>query len=339
MLLRADLTTTLCVTCHAEQAGLNKKFVHGPVAGGNCILCHQAHSSWHRALLNQPPEETCSACHGEVFQSLRARRHVHAPMLEDRCTDCHDPHAADAPRQLGSDIAGLCTSCHEPLGQKLRSDAVLHGPVTGDNACIDCHQGHASDLPGLQTQSQPAACLSCHDRDLRDAAGRPLANIAALLRDNPFHHGPIREGNCTACHDPHSSPRFRLLKIDYPPDFYAPFDPARYALCLSCHHPELMTSPSGLGVTGFRDGDRNLHHVHVNQEKGRTCRACHEVHASAQPFHMRESVPFGSGNWMLEIKFQKSDNGGSCAPGCHKPVSYDRGAFSAPASKPNGGLP
>ena len=43
----------------------------------------------------------------------------------------------------------------------------------------------------------------------------------------------------------------------------------------------------------------------------------------------RESVTFGT--WKLPIKFAPTDNGGSCAPGCHRPAVYDR---KAPAKKP-----
>ena len=69
----------------------------------------------------------------------------------------------------------------------------------------------------------------------------------------------------------------------------------------------------------------NLHYLHVNREtKGRTCRACHETHASSNEQHIRESVPFGTGGWQLPIGFKKSASGGSCAPGCHAPYKYDR---------------
>jgi predicted CXXCH cytochrome family protein len=74
-----------------------------------------------------------------------------------------------------------------------------------------------------------------------------------------------------------------------------------------------------------------MHWVHVNQEKGRTCRACHEVHASTHPAHIRDAVPFGNTGWMLELNYQQTAEGGSCSPGCHKPRSYNR---TAPANKP-----
>ena len=76
-------------------------------------------------------------------------------------------------------------------------------------------------------------------------------------------------------------------------------------------------------LTDFRNGDLNLHFMHVNKDpRGRTCRACHETHASNLPKHIREKVPYGS--WVLPIQFTKTDTGGSCLPGCHIAKGYDR---------------
>jgi hypothetical protein len=78
-------------------------------------------------------------------------------------------------------------------------------------------------------------------------------------------------------------------------------------------------------LTSFRNGDRNLHYLHVNRkDKGRTCSTCHEMHGSNLPGQMAESVPFGQ--WTLPINYVKQSNGGSCGPGCHVHQSYDRGA-------------
>ena len=90
----------------------------------------------------------------------------------------------------------------------------------------------------------------------------------------------------------------------------------------------------GTRITGFRDGDRNLHLIHVNDKaKGRTCRACHEVHASRRPFHMREKVPYGASGWQLKINFEQLPNGGSCAPACHWKETYIRRSDSEPTTR------
>jgi predicted CXXCH cytochrome family protein len=148
--------------------------------------------------------------------------------------------------------------------------------------------------------------------------------MALLLKNNPDWHGPIRQGACSACHNPHAGKNFRLLAENYPPQFYAPFNVDTFKLCFKCHIPDLVLKPSGQGLTQFRNGDKNLHWLHVNQEKGRTCRACHEVHASRRPAHIREAVPFGSSGWLLDLNFKQSTDGGSCSPGCHTLRSYGR---------------
>ena len=75
-------------------------------------------------------------------------------------------------------------------------------------------------------------------------------------------------------------------------------------------------------VTYFRNGKTNLHTLHVNQKKGRTCRACHDVHASNQEDHIREEFRFGMMD--IPIEYKKNENGGTCIPGCHNQRSYDR---------------
>ena len=86
-----------------------------------------------------------------------------------------------------------------------------------------------------------------------------------------------------------------------------------------------MTVERTRTLTKFRDGNQNLHFLHVNKDKrGRTCRACHDLHASPEPLHIRERVQFG--NWLMPIHFEKNETGGSCHPGCHAIEKYDRDA-------------
>ena len=143
-----------------------------------------------------------------------------------------------------------------------------------------------------------------------------------FLAANPQWHGPIRDKNCSGCHDPHGTQNIRLLRKYFAPEFYAPFDLHDYELCFDCHPKTLVLEEKTTRLTNFRDGDRNLHYLHVNRQKGRTCRACHQPHASKRSFHIRETVPFG--NWALPINYQSLPNGGQCSPGCHKTKRYKR---------------
>jgi predicted CXXCH cytochrome family protein len=151
-----------------------------------------------------------------------------------------------------------------------------------------------------------------------------LVSFKKLLAEKPEHHGPIADGDCTSCHgEIHGGEHFRLLTEDYPTKPYVPYDEARYALCFGCHDSEAFAEERTDDATEFRNGDQNLHFIHVNRTvKGRTCRLCHEVHASKKPKQISEAVPFGE--WEIPINFEKTSTGGTCLPGCHRRYRYDR---------------
>jgi predicted CXXCH cytochrome family protein len=324
MILVNDPAQGLCTECH-DEGEEDMEFIHGPVAVGACIVCHESHSSSHAKLLTKSPKSLCIECHQDNEPTGLDARHQHKP-FEQGCTTCHDPHASDFRYQLNSDTPELCFTCHDGVRNLVGKAAVVHGPVAEGESCTGCHNPHFTRLPYLQKWTQPELCLKCHDRMIQTTYGRTLQDMALLLTENTNHHGPIREGACTACHQPHAGEHFSLLFMEYPPEFYAPFEPKRYALCFSCHLADLVEDESGTGLTGFRDGDLNLHWLHVNQKKGRTCRACHEVPASKRPFHIREAVPYGTSGWMLELNFEQTKDGGACTPACHKTRDYRRGS-------------
>jgi predicted CXXCH cytochrome family protein len=321
-ILRKDPARGLCLDCHKEDYS-EHKFIHGPVAIGACVVCHDSHSSSYEGLLIDNPDRLCLDCHEDLKPEGVTARRQHKPM-EDGCIACHNPHASDEKFQLNMSVPQLCMKCHDGFKEMFETAPVKHGPTQDQGGCTACHNPHFSVLPKLQKDTQPELCLKCHNKPLKAADGRMLVNMEALLKENPDHHGPIREGACTMCHHPHASSEKNLLLQAYPPEFYAPFSEERYKLCFSCHQIDLVTNDKGAGITQFRQGDVNLHWLHVNQEKGRTCRACHEVHASKRPAHIRESVPFGTSGWMLDLNFEKTLTGGSCLPGCHKTKAYDR---------------
>lgn len=330
-ILVADPKRDLCTKCHKQEFA-KSTFVHGPVAVGACIVCHKPHSSSQPKLLIQDAKSLCLTCHGEIQAKGEQGVHMHAA-LEQGCIRCHDPHASNHKFQLVDSAPGLCMSCHkEKFDQLEATSKVVHGAITAEGGCTVCHEPHSSRSASLQRGTQPGTCLKCHDKTIKTANGGQITNMAALLAANPDRHGPIREGACTACHDPHAGPNFCMLTEEYPPQFYAPFKIDTFKLCFKCHIPDLVLKPKAQGLTQFRDGDKNLHWVHVNQEKGRTCRACHEVHASKRPAHIREAVPFGTSGWLLEINFSQTAEGGSCSPGCHSTRTYTRDSLTPPTA-------
>jgi predicted CXXCH cytochrome family protein len=79
----------LCAQCHTLT--LDKKYVHGPVAGGGCLVCHDPHNSRYKHLLVSDSDTFCLRCHDP--QTV-AKIDGHAD-LQSNCTTCHDAHESD----------------------------------------------------------------------------------------------------------------------------------------------------------------------------------------------------------------------------------------------------
>lgn len=315
-----ETSEPLCFKCH-EKDQFKGSFAHGPFAAGACITCHNPHGGNVPGMLRATGPQLCLECHDDMHPSLTNADFRHKAALTG-CTDCHSPHTSEQQYLLKSAAPGLCGKCHEQTLSDAQTAAVKHSPVTEDPACMNCHDPHAAQESGLLFADGLDICMNCHDKPVKTET-REFAGMKQLLEANPYPHGPIQNRDCSGCHNPHGSPYYRLLTNQYPQGFYAPFFISSYDLCFRCHDSTLATEERTTSATDFRDGDRNLHFVHVDKAShGRTCGSCHEVHASANPEHIAVTVPFG--NWELPIKFEKTDNGGSCAPGCHALQKYSR---------------
>lgn len=317
--LKAERMDTMCFECH-DREPMNKKVVHGPMATGNCAICHNPHSSDYPMLLKGSKETLCIKCHTDKDYS-GDNMFMHTP-LENGCDGCHDPHASDFSYQLLTPTENICAACHEELIDKAGKVGFKHPIVLQEKKCANCHDPHGSLYDHNLTTDQLSVCLGCHNKPIIGTDGKDY-NIYTIVSNNPEKHGPVSDGNCTGCHNPHGSNSYKILIEDFPEDFYTVFEEEKYNLCFQCHENTLVRDQQTTTLTNFRNGSQNLHYLHVNREKGRTCRACHEVHAGDQPKHIRKETPFGE--WDIPLGFVKSETGGSCSPGCHKPFSYDRG--------------
>jgi predicted CXXCH cytochrome family protein len=323
---KEDNLKPLCFECHDEEI-LAEEYTHGPAEQGECNLCHDPHATSTSSLLLAEGVDLCGDCHEEVAESIQASEYVHDP-VEESCAECHNPHSGPYPKMLAGEKRQVCNECHDDIVAEAEAAAVDHAPVVTGEECLNCHSPHASNSPGNLLNPQRDLCLACHNKPV-ESGGSMLKDMQGWLLQNKEWHEPIRENNCAGCHNPHGSANFRLLLEPFPSRFYASFDLDLYALCFSCHEEAAVIVQWTRTLTGFRDGDRNLHFLHVNKAKrGRTCRACHELHASTNPLHIRDKVPYGK--WMMPINFEKKETGGSCHPGCHKIKEYDRDARDYP---------
>ena len=311
----------LCFNCHDEEL-VAGNFVHGPAAVGGCVACHDPHTADYEKNLRADGPNLCYMCHTDKAEAILSAEFVHKPVSE-KCTSCHNPHSAAKQFMLDAESPALCLNCHEDKKKQISTVAFKHGALETKRSCLNCHDAHMSNIAMNLLMEPLDLCLSCHDREYPRPDGKPLMDIKKWLAENTDHHGPIKQKDCSGCHDPHGSASFRILRNPYPPTFYKPFPTENYNLCFSCHEKTIVLNPETTKLTNFRNGKENLHFKHVNKPvKGRTCRACHETHASNHPKHIREDVPFGS--WALPVNFQKTETGGSCTPGCHKIKKYDR---------------
>jgi len=322
--LRGETMTDLCAKCHKDVTG-GKSHVHGPVAAGACASCHQGHSSKFPKLLAVQGRDLCLSCHSEMKAQMAKVKFQHKAVEQD-CSICHDAHASNFAMQIKQSPLQLCTSCHEH--DKIKAAAMdsthKHSVVTNDAACLNCHTAHGGDLAKLMRTDQIKVCMKCHDQKIdRGKDVKAVAAVSELLDPKMIKHGPAADGNCGGCHNVHGSNVSRLLKKEYPEVFYQGFALDKYDLCFTCHDKQLVVTEKTTGLTNFRNGEVNLHYLHVNKsDKGRSCRACHTVHASSNSSQIRDSVPYGK--WQMPLNFKKAETGGSCSPGCHKPLEYDR---------------
>jgi predicted CXXCH cytochrome family protein len=298
----------LCFRCHDQEDKIGGNHVHGPVEVGECDACHNPHASPYPYQLMAEGNQVCFECHEEKLDELK-KRHVHPP-AEEECTNCHDVHTDNGRAQLASDPPDICWECHSDLGDQVAASTIPHPPVK-EGQCGKCHDFHASSQPVLLKQEMVSLCSSCHD------------DMGEHLTDEPNKHGPVIDNDCSACHTPHGGKFPTLLAQYFPPPFYNPYQEGLYSLCFQCHNADIARDQQTTTLTDFRDGSRNLHYLHINKRKGRSCKACHDIHASDQSKHIRRSVPFGD-FYEYPITFAKTEDGGSCMVGCHKPKKYSR---------------
>jgi predicted CXXCH cytochrome family protein len=319
-LLDGEDRTKLCLGCH-EEAPFKVKYMHGPAAVGSCNACHDPHQSERKALLKGTVRELCLNCHADFAAGMKTAAVVHPPVRDDPCTSCHNPHGSQVNMFLNKKLPDLCTGCHKSMAKTLAGVKYPHKPVIQEGGCSNCHSAHFAKAKGLLAADQMTVCLGCHGKD--DLGTPPLANIKKQIEGKKYLHGPLQKGDCKACHDPHGSNYFRLLRGNYPPEMYVAYKDGLYDGCLRCHEKNLLRFSETTLYTGFRNGNRNLHYVHVVSRKGRSCRICHQPHASdGVKLISKEGAQFGQ--WKIPLNFEITSTGGSCAPGCHRKFKYDR---------------
>jgi len=163
-------------------------------------------------------------------------------------------------------------------GQELETctDSNCHGNLMGskyvhgiaEESCETCHERNSGAHPAdfgrefSLTDSMPALCFMCHE----EFTG--AENI----------HQPVKDGDCAACHNPHSA-EYETLLVGQIPD-----------LCFTCHGWAL-----GKQVNKSENIEAKINgssYVHAPAGGGE-CSFCHNVHASDHSYLLTYAFPKG----------------------------------------------
>jgi predicted CXXCH cytochrome family protein len=188
--------------------------------------------------------------------------------------------------------------------------AMLVAAVFTATVCAAADRGH----PAVVAK---AACVTpqCHARLLAAASGALGGSV----------HEPASGGDCASCHDLGLAAEASFVTgapvgTADGPEVARAWD---LALCTGCHGEGLLAANALATQTGFADGGRNLHSLHVQAGRGRRCLPCHDPHAALQPKLLRELIP-ARGNTRISQQFRGEPKGGWCKTGCHAPKRYTR---------------
>ena len=327
-----------CISCHEKDVKrFAKARIHAPVRAGACSFCHLDHGPENKLILLGREDRLCARCHDLGSEASRA---VHGGFAIEgsRCTECHDPHGGERagfiyerrhppfaegdcgschgkPAQgwkIAGNISKACRECHDEIGREKYPHSALAA-----QGCLGCHRAHAAGEKALLRARRPALCFTCHPR--------PRFAQQTI-------HDPVREGDCAACHPTHGAANERLLSRPFPIVQYAPYATERYGLCQECHDVGALTDPARGSETGFSDGTRNLHALHLRDrvsqselgtrvQPGVTCRNCHDPHSTEFPRLIRRELDC-NGVPCVMIEYKKIGAGGKCFGGCHAAQSY-----------------
>ncbi len=260
----------ICVGCHVDlQEKLKKPFVHTPVRIGECIGCHDPHTSNHDKQLAADTSRICFKCHKGILPANA--RSVHRVALEGKCVNCHDPHASDNKFNLVKSGNELCFGCHKDIADKVSAAKFKHNPV--EKGCTNCHDPHASSgAAHLLKNDAPELCKNCHKTNVPLFASKHMGY-------------PVEKSSCVLCHNPHGSDRAGMLFDNVHP-------PVASKMCGQCHESTSSPNPLALKKPVF-ELCRGCHSSMVDDALGKNqlhwpfftksgCLNCHTPHASKE---------------------------------------------------------
>lgn len=204
----------------------------------------------------------------------------HSDEKEKKCASCHNMKSnIPAGEDVLDDVSQTnCYSCHK---SKLNTKNT-HAPAANWR-CLDCHDGKAAEYnmeyEGKSKYLAPdpikSKCASCHDKVIK-------------WEYNRYPHGPVSDGRCIRCHDPHGSNNEFFLKKSI------------WDLCTTCHAEKADGKHVVASFVFSRNGGAHPTRSDTTKDPARperefTCTSCHNPHGSSGIYllRMKGSMPFG----------------------------------------------
>ncbi|MFH0794433.1 MAG: cytochrome c3 family protein [bacterium] len=318
--------------CHPTEDG-GKLLKHPPYFEGHCLACHLDHESSQKGLLREGGNKVCLTCHTDLEVDPQSSSLLHPPG-DQPCVECHNPHSSPFRNFIRDEEKLLvCAKCHEKFLDDSAKRPYHHEYFNPRGQCGECHYAHKRGAKKHVRENAAESCQTCHDLGIK-VDDRTLENVGKRLREAHYIHEPLKGESCPTCHIPHGADQPALLKEGYPAGTHQTYSSGAYELCWTCHDKALAENPEAVGVTNFRDGEKNLHRLHlVELKRGRACHLCHEAHTSDVPHLIRKHVRFG--DWGAELTYKPTADGGSCLTPCHLEKKYSRNAKRPPQQPKN----
>ncbi|MBI4985175.1 MAG: hypothetical protein HZC24_07485, partial [Rhodocyclales bacterium] len=242
-------TTVSCDACHSTgiawaPISVSISSLHavmaGPVARGNCAICHSGALVGQNAQIKPPTHvattQQCDTCHSASVTSWATATLDHdavTPPVANRCSTCHGVNAlgkptshvptgaqcdtchtntgAFKPAQMNHvGLAGQCASCHNGAYTfaNAQAKAATHIPTTGQ--CDVCHvAGFVNWSPVAMNHAGTAGrCAACHSGGYvaQNAQSKPTTHVATTAPCDTCHKSTTSWATATFNHAAAATP-------------------------------------------------------------------------------------------------------------------------------------